>query len=127
MRSRIFIVAKKMPVFLIPALLILLLYAAGLRIPCFFYTMTGIKCPGCGITRMSIAFLHGDYKKAFYYNQVLPFLLPVIGILFCLPVYRFIRYGEYRYTKIETGIGIGLIVLLLLYAIIRNLPFYPYF
>lgn len=127
MKSRIFSILKKMPVFLIPALLILLLYAAGLRIPCFFYEITGIKCPGCGITRMSIAFLHGDYKKAFYYNQVLPFLLPVTGVLIGLPIYRFIRYGEYRYTKMETGIGVCLIVVLLVYAVLRNMSFYPYF
>ena len=59
-----------------------LLYAVfasrtGIRVPCLFYTLTGLKCPGCGVTRMCTALLHGDLSEAFRQNRAVLLLLPV--------------------------------------------------
>ena len=40
-----------------------LLYAvfvkwSGIAIPCLFHLVTGLKCPGCGVTQMCVALLH---------------------------------------------------------------------
>lgn len=43
--------------------------------PCPFHTITGIECPGCGMTRACIALARGDIGNAFQYN---PFSLGLV-------------------------------------------------
>lgn len=66
-------------------LAILLLYGAlfSVGITCPIKFLTGISCPGCGMTRAILAFLRGDLKQAFYYHPL--FILPFVAI----PVYLF--------------------------------------
>lgn len=56
----------------------------GLMPPCLFREMTGLECPGCGMTRGTYALFHGDFLKAFLFNPVgmivLPLGLTAIGI-----------------------------------------------
>ena len=82
-----------------------------LGLSCPFKLMTGLSCPGCGLTRAYIAFLHGDLKKAIYYQPIfwtVPFL--------CLPFLRI----ERRKTRILADIIFSLTVLaFLLIWIIR--------
>lgn len=52
-------------------------------IGCPFKIITGIPCPTCGATRMSLAFLHLDIVKAVLYNPMLALgllAIPVWGI-----------------------------------------------
>ena len=34
----------------------------GLAIPCLFRKVTGLLCPGCGVTGMCVALLHLDWR-----------------------------------------------------------------
>ena len=47
-------------------------------IPCFFYKIMGIKCPGCGMTRSLHNLVNGDIKKAIWYNVM---SIPAIVLL----------------------------------------------
>ncbi len=50
---------------------------AGLRFRlCLFSTLTGIACPGCGMTRAVLAFLTGNFAASFRYH---PLALPVLA------------------------------------------------
>ncbi len=67
-----------------PALLLLaaLLPPAGLGIPvCLFRALSGLPCPGCGLTRALVALLHGDLAAAFVYHPYSFVLLPLLGIM----------------------------------------------
>jgi hypothetical protein len=44
---------------------------------CVFRKMTGLECPGCGMTRGTYALLHGRFKDAFLFNPVGMILLPL--------------------------------------------------
>ena len=44
------------------------LLLTGIRIPCPFYELTGLPCPGCGTTRMFLALFRLDLPAAFAYN-----------------------------------------------------------
>ena len=46
---------------------------AGFFPQCPLYSMTGLACPGCGLTRGFHALFHGDVLTALDYNALLPF------------------------------------------------------
>ena len=50
----------------------------GLSIQCPIHYMTGLYCPGCGITRMLFAIIKLDFYQAFRYNPLVFILLPFI-------------------------------------------------
>lgn len=54
---------------------------------CVFRTLTGVPCPGCGMTRAMISVLKFEFSDAFYYHPLfcVPPLMLVVGIvaLFC--------------------------------------------
>ena len=43
----------------------------GVRIPCLFYRFTGLRCPGCGITDLCLALLHGHFVPSYNWGLVL--------------------------------------------------------
>lgn len=48
---------------------------------CVFYSVTGLKCPGCGTQRALHAMLTGDLAAAWHYNAFCVVMLPVIALL----------------------------------------------
>lgn len=57
-------------------------------IPCMFYKTTGLKCPGCGMTRAMHYLVNGEIEKAIWYN-----IMIIPGSLVLLySSYRYIRY-----------------------------------
>ena len=103
-----------------------ILYDFHIRIPCVFKTLTHQNCPSCGVSRMCVSISHGDIKSAFYYNQVLIFLTPLIALYYIFYQIRYIRTGQRKISKLENNTMILIIVILVIYGIVRNLPFYPY-
>ena len=46
---------------------------------CYFHSLTGLHCPGCGATRCLYALLHGDLAQAAAYNAVFLVLFPLLA------------------------------------------------
>jgi len=44
---------------------------------CQFHRLTGLNCPGCGMTRALYALLHGDFVTALQDNALLVIAIPV--------------------------------------------------
>ncbi len=103
-----------------------ILYSIHIRIPWMFKTITHLDCPSCGVSRMCVSLSHGDIRSAFFYNQILVFLFPIIALYYAFYQIRYILTGQRKITAVENIIMIILIVILILYGIIRNMPFYPY-
>jgi hypothetical protein len=44
--------------------------------------LLGIPCPGCGLTRATLALFHGDFAAALRFHPLVPVLMPVyLGLL----------------------------------------------
>ena len=65
--------------------------ATGLALPCPFRAVTGLLCPGCGVTRLCLALLRGDWAGAWRAN---PALLPMLPILAALAVRLSVQIGR---------------------------------
>ena len=92
-----------------------------ISIPCIFKMITGLKCPGCGITRMFESLFCLDFKSSFEYNPVVFSTLPII--IGCI-AYERIRYIKYGTSKPSTKCNIFLwieLFVLITYGVIRNL------
>ena len=61
----------------------------NIGIPCPLNFITGVQCPICGTTRMSISIMNFQFEKAFWYNPLIFICSPVIiiYIIYCLYCY----------------------------------------
>ena len=94
----------------------------NIGIPCLFYKITGLKCPGCGITRLIFSLIKLDFRQAFFYNPLVFILLPFIGFYIIYQEYLYITKKEDKIIKkIPSYIYYVLIIILIIYAIFRNI------
>lgn len=93
----------------------------GWGIPCPVFSLTGLKCPGCGITHMCIALLRLDVASAFAAHPMLLVQLPFLMLILLRNVIRYVRNGKWQLTKAESGAIYICIALLLLFSIGRNM------
>ncbi len=93
---------------------------------CPLHALTGLNCPGCGLTRGFHALFHGDILTALQFNLLLPIYLLIfiyIGITLSLIILR----GRGLSNKIFTPLSIyGFLIASLVFGVLRNLPFYPF-
>ena len=94
---------------------------SGLSIPCPFHAVTGLLCPGCGVTRMCLALLRLDFAAAWQANPVLLLLLPVLAALLIRQAMRYVKTGRSTLSRRESALVWGMAAVLLLWGIARNL------
>jgi hypothetical protein len=99
---------------------------AGFFPTCPLYSMTGFACPGCGLTRGFHALFHGDILTALDYNAMLPFFVLLIGFGFVSMVYFAARGRSFPVNLLHPTALYVFLVLLLLFGVTRNLPWYPF-
>ncbi len=63
-------------------------------IPCIFNKITGLKCPGCGITHMIMAIARFDFANAFLANPLLFIALPIMLAIYIRNRSYYIRTGN---------------------------------
>ena len=94
----------------------------GIGIPCTIKLITGLYCPGCGVSRMCLSIIKLDFQSAYHYNPCLFILSPFIIILFIITVIKYVITGS-----VKPGIFIDIclyiiIFILIAFGIWRNLP-----
>ncbi len=86
---------------------------------CPFNLLTGLDCPGCGVTRMVHALLHGDVVAAWHFNAV----LLALGVP--LALWLFSRWTRDKWTgerrSVPKPVGVAVLVVALAWGVGRNL------
>ena len=92
-----------------------------IRIPCVFHLITGLKCPGCGMTSAAVSMTHFDFKGAYESNVLAFSVVPVLCFIMLIQEIRYIKTGE-RTTKIWEAVCFTVMLIVsVLYAILRNI------
>lgn len=94
---------------------------------CLFHNLTGLHCPGCGMTRAAHATLHGRLGEAFRYNPLGMILLPLACIGVGIEVIGWVR-GKPLPFRLNVGtVGAWIIVWLVVgFWLLRNIPHWPF-
>lgn len=91
------------------------------RIPCLFQKVTGLACPGCGVTHFCIRLLHLDFIGAAKENLALACILPLWTAALLI---RMIWHPSWlqKNGKVDQILLVCCIVFLLIFGVVRNLP-----
>ena len=93
----------------------------GFSIPCPIHALTGLLCPGCGVTRMCMALLALDFPAAWNANPVLLLLLPILAALLVRQAVQYVKSGRPSLSQRESALVWGMVAVLLLWGVARNL------
>lgn len=93
---------------------------------CPLYAMTGLACPGCGLTRGFHALFHGDVVSALDYNALLPVFAFIFGYFFAAMFLVAVRGRGLSFEIFRPRFLYGFLILALAFALLRNLPVYPF-
>ena len=100
--------------------------SAGFFPVCPLYRLTGIACPGCGLTRGFHALLNGDVLTALDYNAMLPIYLFILSYLLVSLVLTTARGRGLSWKIFPPTVMYGFLIIAIAFAILRNLPVYPF-
>lgn len=90
--------------------------------PCQFRTLTGLYCPGCGITRSLECLIHGRLSNSLRYN---PITIPFLVVMLILIYFYFSELFSGRRPPIIIILSLSVVILTLelILMILRNIPF----
>ena len=94
---------------------------------CTFHSLTGLNCPGCGMTRAAYSTLHGRIGEAFRLNPLGMILLPMAGLGIGIEIIGWVRGTALPYRLRVGAKGAWIIVwAVVVFWIARNLPWWPF-
>ena len=94
---------------------------------CVFHEVTGLYCPGCGAGRACYSILHGQFLEAFCYNPIMTVLLPLIGLYIAARMVDWVvTGGNHIDRKINVKFLTWVLVIVVVYGVLRNIPVFPF-
>lgn len=70
--------------------------AFALGVPlCPFAILTRHPCPGCGLTRASVALLRGHLGEAAHFHPLVFVVTPVVAVAFAYNAFSYVRRGDW--------------------------------
>lgn len=99
----------------------------GIGFICVSREFTGLYCSGCGMTRAVLSLLKLDFYQAFRYNAFSVVILPILFLYFYGEVHAyFFKTKNFIVNKIPMMFWVVVIVLMLIYGVIRNIPCFSF-
>jgi len=95
---------------------------------CPWLFLTGTQCPGCGVLRSMNRLVGGDIEGALGYNVMWVIAVPVMiysWFRWVLPS-KFSNYLPMLRPQLRIPAVVGIFVVLLLFGVLRNLPWEPF-
>jgi hypothetical protein len=92
---------------------------------CLFHQLTGLNCPGCGMTRAMYALLHGDFLTALRDNA---FLLLILAVAVLRSLWLSLNHWLGRPIGVWVPVTFvwPLLFIAVVFTILRNLPAFAF-
>jgi hypothetical protein len=87
---------------------------------CLFHKLTGLNCPGCGMTRALFALLHGHFLRALHDNALFVFSLAALAVWSMRFIFRKLK-NQPAELKLSPKFLWGFLAVALVFAALRNL------
>ena len=89
---------------------------------CQFHRLTGLNCPGCGMTRALYALLHGNFSTALHDNALV--IIGLGGLVVRVGWFWWNRFCDRTTNKIlpDKYFWLLLLIVALIFTVLRNLP-----
>ena len=99
---------------------------AGFFPVCPLFALTGIACPGCGLTRGIHALFHGDLLAAIDHNAMIPAFVVLFGAFFLSMLLVAVRGRGLSARFYAPRLMWLFLVSLAAFGILRNIPLFPF-
>lgn len=87
----------------------------GPILPCIFNKITGLYCPGCGMTRALHSIMHFKLYQALRYNALI-FIIPPLLLL------QLLTWVKNYESKVIKAMIYIMLAIAILYGVARNIP-----
>lgn len=92
----------------------------GFGIPCMLHQMTGLECPGCGLTRAIAAVVRLDFSAAFGFNLLWPLYAAYFLWGSIAMAVAYVKRGEVGYLPGQTWMHAVILAVVVGYGLLRN-------
>ena len=96
---------------------------------CQLHSLTGLHCPGCGMTRFAAALLQGEVSQAAAYNLVGLGVVPVAAVWVLQQVWAWlwgVTPRRWFSPKWSSRVSIAFVAVLAVFFVMRNVPVAPF-
>ncbi len=88
---------------------------------CLFHALTGLNCPGCGMTRALYALLHGNLRLALKDNALFVASLAALAVWSARLVFLKLK-NQPAIFNLPPNFLWAFLVIAIVFAVVRNLP-----
>jgi hypothetical protein len=92
---------------------------------CPLYALTGLACPGCGLTRSFHSLFHGDILTALDLNLLSPVWIVIFGWVVLSLLLLGVRGRGLKMWPTEPRFLWTFLVVMVVFAVVRNIPLWP--
>ena len=93
---------------------------------CTFKQLTGLDCPGCGLTRAMHALMTGDPLRAINHNLFIVAIFPIAAYMYIRWLLRSTVGYELPGIRLPRKLHWAIVPLVFTFWIVRNLPWAPF-
>lgn len=113
--------------FLLGIVYLIWLKLTGIGIPCVFRLVTGLRCPGCGVTTMLLALTEGRFDLARHANPFLFYTGPLLLLFLIWNEIKTITWKKSKADRIVNILLIAYLIALVVFGVVRNIGVTPHF
>ena len=89
-------------------------------LPCPTALLLHVPCPGCGMTRATLALVHGDLHESLRFHPLALLVLPALATVFGVNTLVYVRTGVWGFVERQMGRSVTVlaaVMLVLVFAV----------